>query len=94
MKTMNARVSRMIARGFAKFSKSFAQSILGFPLLEKNSKRPIMERNKARTSGKIAGPGWVNLPIGSLIEREKKQIPTRRKNNPPAWSLFIAANNL
>jgi hypothetical protein len=53
-----------------------------------------MESNRERTSGKIAGPGWVNLPIGSFIEREKKQTPTKRKNNPPAWSLFIAAFSL
>jgi hypothetical protein len=86
MKIMNAKVSRIMAKGFFKLSKSFAQSILGFPLLEKNIKRPMMESNKERTSGKIAGPGWVNLPIpiGSLTERKKKQIPTRRKNNPPA----------
>jgi hypothetical protein len=38
----------------------------------------MMESNRERTSGKIAGPGWVNLPIGSLIERKKKQIPTKR----------------
>jgi hypothetical protein len=94
MKKMNAKVSRIIARGLAKFSKSFAQSIFGFPLLEENFKRPIMESNRERTSGKIAGPGWVNLPIGSLIEREKKQIPTKRKNNPPARSLFITDYNL
>jgi hypothetical protein len=84
MKIMNARVSRIMVRGFAKFSRSLAQSFFGFPLLEKNIKRPIRQSNEERTSGKIAGPGWVNLPIGSLIERKKKQIPTKRKNNPPA----------
>jgi hypothetical protein len=53
-----------------------------------------MESNNERISGKMAGPGWVNLPIGSLIEMKKKQIPTKRKNNPPAWSLFITDFNL
>ncbi len=94
MKIMNASVSRMMARGFAKFSRPLAQSILAFPLLEKKFKRPIRQSNKERRSGKIAGPGWVNSPIGSLIERKKKQIPTKRKNNPPAWWLFMVAYNL
>ena len=82
MKKMNAKVSRIIARGLAKFSKSFAQSIFGFPLLEEKIKRPIMESNKERTSGKIAGPGWVNLPIGSLIERKKNKSQQKEKIIP------------
>ena len=82
MRKMNAKVSRMIARGFAKFSKSFAQSIFGFSLPEKKIKRPMMERNRERTSGKIAGPGWVNLPIGSLIERKKNKSQQKGKIIP------------
>jgi hypothetical protein len=54
----------------------------------------MMESNRERTSGKIAGPGWVNLPIGSLTERKKKQIPTKRKNNPPTCSFFMTGYNL
>lgn len=94
MKIMKARVSRIMARGFAILSRSSARSIFGFPLLEKKIKTPIRESNRERISGKIAGPGWVNLPIGSLIERERKQMPTKRKNNPPAWSLFIIIESL
>jgi hypothetical protein len=32
--------------------------------------------------------------MGSLKERERKQMPTKRKNNPPAWSLFIIIESL
>ena len=91
---MKARVRRMIAKGFAKFSKSFAQAISDLPLLENRIKIPMMESNKERTRGKIPGPGWVILPIGSVSEREKKQIPTIRKNIPPARSLSITCSNL
>jgi hypothetical protein len=54
----------------------------------------MRESNRERISGKIPGPGWVNLPMGSLKERERKQRPTKRKNNPPAWSLFIIIESL
>jgi hypothetical protein len=94
MKMMNAKVSRIIAKGFAKFGKSFRKSNFGFPLLEKKIKMPIMESKNERRRGKIAGPGSVNLPMGSLIEREKTQTPTKRKNNPPARSSFMAAFSL
>jgi hypothetical protein len=94
MKIMKERVSRMMARGFAKLSGFCARPIFGFPLLEKKIKIPIRESNRERISGKIAGPGWVNLPIGRLMERERKQMPTKRKNNPPARSLFIIFESL
>jgi hypothetical protein len=94
MRIMKARVSRIMPRGFAKLSRSSARSIFGAPLLEKKMKTPMRESNRERISGNIPGPGWVNLPMGSLKERERKKMPTKRKNNPPAWSLFIIIESL
>ncbi len=65
MKIMKARVKRMIVKGFSEFSRSFALLVFCFSLPEKKMRMPITVSKRERTSGKIPGPGWVNLPTGS-----------------------------